>query len=85
MATIILAVGDRALKRICQDALAQAGHTSVAIERPLELLSLDARVKGDVMFLDDSALGADALRAGGIDFAGRLVGLGFDSAQLQPP
>ncbi len=82
MATILLAIGDRALKRLCEQALAGSGHSMVEIKRPLELLDLESRLRSDAVLVDESALGRDALRVGSAEYAGRLIGLGVESPSL---
>jgi DNA-binding response OmpR family regulator len=77
MATVILALGDRTLREFCAEALRHAGHAVVEITRPLALLDLETRLRADAVLVDASALGRDALRAGAIDFAGRLIGVGI--------
>jgi hypothetical protein len=82
MATVLLAVGDSALRSICKQALAGAGHATVELTRALELLDLGSRLRGDAVVVDGSTLGRDALRAGCAGYDGRLVGLGVTSSQL---
>jgi hypothetical protein len=82
MATVVLAIGNDRLRRVCQESLSNAGHATVAIERALELLHIETRFRGDVVLVDGTRLGLDALRAGEIDFAGRLVGLGIEARGL---
>jgi DNA-binding response OmpR family regulator len=77
VATVILAVGDRPLRDLCEAALAHAGHVTIHVERGLELLTLKTRLRGDVVLADASRLGRDAARAGAVPFANRMVGLGF--------
>jgi DNA-binding response OmpR family regulator len=78
MATVVLAIGDKQLRLLCREALPQAGHATVVIDRPLELLQLETRFSADVVLVDGSPLGIDALRVARIDFAGRLIGLGVE-------
>lgn len=82
MATVLLAIGDGALLRLCEQSLAGGGHATVAISRPLELLDIGARLRGDAMLVDGSQLGRDAATAGAVDYAGRLIGLGVESPEI---
>ena len=82
MATVVLAIGDKQLRGLCREALSHAGHTTVLIERPLELLRIEARFRGDVVLVDGTPLGLDSLKTAAFDFAGRLVGLGVESRGL---
>jgi hypothetical protein len=82
MATVIVAMGHGPLRDLCEEALKHAGHSVVEIARPLALLELETRIRADVVLVDGSTLGRDALRAGAIDFAGRLVGVGVKSKGL---
>jgi hypothetical protein len=82
MATVLLAIGDSALRRLCEQTLAGAGHATVEISRPLELLDIGSRLRGDAVVVDGSRLGREALRAGAPDYAGRLIGLGVGSQDL---
>jgi DNA-binding response OmpR family regulator len=79
MATVLLAVGDPALRRLCEEALRGAGHATVEITRALQLLDIGSRLRGDAVVADASSLGRESLRAGAADYAGRLIGLGVDS------
>ncbi|HEU0072931.1 MAG TPA: winged helix-turn-helix domain-containing protein [Dehalococcoidia bacterium] len=82
MATVLLAIGDSALRRLCEQSLSGAGHATVEITRALELLEIGSRLRGDAVLVDGSQLGRDAVRAGAADYAGRLIGLGVDSPAL---
>ena len=82
MATVLLAIGDAALRRLCEQALTGAGHATLEIARPLQLLDIGSRLRGDVVVVDATQLGRDALRAGAADFAGRSIGLGVVSPGL---
>ena len=80
MATVILALGDRALRGLCETELSRAGHTPVTISRPLEVLQVSRGVATELVLVDDTALGKDALRAS----AGRwLGGLGIEDKALK--
>ena len=83
MATVILALGDPALQRLCERELSKVGHSPVAISRPLELIDLDKRVRGDVLLVDGSSLGRDAARAGAVAYANRFVGLAVEAPGVQ--
>jgi DNA-binding response OmpR family regulator len=82
MATVLLAIGDSALRRLCEQSLSGAGHATVEITRALEMLDIGSRLRGDAVVVDGSQLGRDAVRAGAADYAGRLIGLGVDSPAL---
>jgi DNA-binding response OmpR family regulator len=82
MATVLLAIGDPALRRLCEQSLSGAGHATVEITRALELLDIGSRLRGDAVLVDGSQLGRDAVRAGAADYAGRMVGLGVESKAL---
>ncbi len=82
MATVLLAIGDQPLRRLCEQALTGVGHATVEISRALELLDLGSRLQGDALLVDGSELGRDVLRVGHPDYAGRLIGLGVTSREL---
>jgi DNA-binding response OmpR family regulator len=82
MATVLLAIGDAALRRLCEQALAGSGHATVEITRALELLDIGSRLRGDAVVVDGSQLGREALRAGDVDYAGRLIALGVASQRV---
>jgi hypothetical protein len=65
MATVILALGDPALRRLCESELSRVGHSAVAISRPLELIDLERRVRCDVVVVDGSPLGTASSPGGG--------------------
>lgn len=78
MTTVLLAVGDNTLRKACESELGACGHTTLVLDRPLAALSLASTVRWDVLVVDDSPFGRDALRtAGG---SGRVIGIGVSGA-----
>src|SRR6476646_5576720 len=74
MTTVLLALGDNTLRNACKTELLAAGHAALVLDRPLAALSLAVKVRWDVLLVDDTSFGRDALRtAGG---SGRVVGIG---------
>jgi hypothetical protein len=57
MTTVLLAIGDRALRQACASALKNGGHVPVTVSRPLEAISL--KVDWGVSLVDGSKLGRD--------------------------
>jgi len=78
MATVLIAVGDRPLRRLCETSLLEAGHAFVPLERPLQALDMVAKVRSHVALVDSSPLGRDALRVARGELAPQIVGLGID-------
>ena len=79
VATVILALGDAALRRLCESELAEGwalcgGDCAAAGGDDLE-----SRVRGDVLLVDGSPLGRDAARAGAVPYANRMVGLAVEA------
>ena len=62
MATVVLALGDGALQRLCDTELFRAGHAAVAVTRALELLQLARRMTPDVVLVDETPLGRDVVK-----------------------
>jgi hypothetical protein len=78
MTTVLLALGNNTLRKACQSELGACGHTMLVLDRPLAALSLASMVRWDVLVVDDTSFGRDALRtAGG---SGRVIGIGVSSA-----
>ena len=82
MATVLLAVGDSALRRLCDQALSGSGHATLQVMRALQLLDVGSRLRGDAVLVDSSQLGCEAVRVGAGDYAGRLIGLGVELGAL---
>jgi DNA-binding response OmpR family regulator len=79
MATVILAIGDNALRSLCQNALGEAGHTPVAVSRPLQALGTTIKVLPDAMLIDGTSLGRDTMTV----WRGRsTAGLGIEHPSL---
>ena len=79
MATVILAIGDSTLRRLCQSALDKAGHTSLPVSRPLQALDTAIKVLPQAMLVDDTSLGRDTLTV----WRGRsTAGLGLEHADI---
>jgi DNA-binding response OmpR family regulator len=74
MTTVLLALGDSALRDACNAELHAAGHATLVLDRPLAALSLASKVSWEVVLVDDTSFGRDALRTVGSD--ARVVGLG---------
>ena len=84
MATILLAIGDEALRNACSVQLAAADHAPILLQRPLASLSLAASVRWDAVCADDSAFGRAGLAAAGQAQAGaRRLGLGLEGASVE--
>lgn len=84
MATILLAIGDLALREACRIALRNAGHTPVLLDRPLSALTLASKLRWDAACVDASPLGSEALSllAGGDVQDAPLIGLGVEDDRL---
>jgi DNA-binding response OmpR family regulator len=80
MATVIVAIGDGALRRLCEAELCRAGHTAVEMTRALEVLQLARRVTPDVVLVDDTGLGRDVVKTA-LGYA--AAGLGLQDAALK--
>src|SRR5438552_621461 len=77
MTTVLLALGDNTLRNACKAELHAGGHAALVLDRPLAALSLAVRVNWEVLLVDDTSFGRDALAtAGGI---GRVLGIGATS------
>src|SRR3954468_5325465 len=74
MTTVLLALGDEALRDACKAALHAEGHTSLVLDRPLAALSLTSKISWQVMLVDDTSLGREASRAAGSNR--RVLGIG---------
>jgi hypothetical protein len=74
MTTVLLALGDNALRDACNAALHGEGHTTLVLDRPLAALSLASKLSWQVMLVDDTSLGREAGRTAGVDR--RVVGIG---------
>jgi DNA-binding response OmpR family regulator len=84
MATILLAIGDQALKDACRAQLEAAGHAPLLLDRPLASLSLADKVKWDAACLDGSMLGRGALSVLKTNGApAPVIGLGVDAPGLR--
>jgi hypothetical protein len=79
MATVLLAIGDSALRRLCLGQLTRAGHDAVVAQRALQVLDIGTKVLVHVLMVDDTALGRDALSVG---IARLRVGLGLQHGRL---
>jgi DNA-binding response OmpR family regulator len=80
MATVVLALGDRALRALCEAELSRAGHSTVIISRALAVLQVSQMLAPQLVLIDDTALGRDTLRAA----AGlRLAGVGLDDDAMK--
>ncbi len=81
MTTVLLALGDKTLRRVCKSELLASRHATLVLDRPLAALSLASSVKWDVLVVDGTSFGRDALRtAGG---SGRVIGIGAWDAGVQ--
>jgi DNA-binding winged helix-turn-helix (wHTH) protein len=80
MATVVLALGDSALRRLCEVELPRNGHTPLALSRALELLHVSRRLTSGLVLVDDTALGRDAVRACDGQYA---AGLGLEHPSLR--
>ncbi|HEY7465357.1 MAG TPA: winged helix-turn-helix domain-containing protein [Dehalococcoidia bacterium] len=80
MASVVLAIGDGALRRLCEAELRRAGHTAVAVTRALEVLQLARRVMPDVVLVDETPLGRDVAKAAS---GSAVAGLGLQDAALK--
>src|SRR3954471_19323895 len=78
MTTVLLALGDNTLRTACKNELQAAGHSTLVLDRPLEALSLAAKVSWEVLLVDDTSFGRDALRTAGSN--ARIVGIGGATA-----
>ncbi len=78
MTTVLLAMGDNTLRNACKNELHAAGHATLVLDRPLAALSLASKVSWEVLLVDDTSFGRDALRTAGA--SGRVVGIGATSA-----
>ena len=84
MATILLAIGDRALRQACRAQLEAAGHAVLTLESPLAPLTLARRVVWDAALVDASPLGGETLAvlsAAGMTPAA-VIGLGLEAGGL---
>jgi DNA-binding response OmpR family regulator len=80
MATVVLALGDSAVRRLCEAELCRAGHTAVVVTRALEVLQLSRRLTPDIVLVDGTRLGRDVLTAAAGHVAG---GLGLQDPALK--
>ena len=83
MATILLAVGDPALRAACIAQLEAAGHAPVLLDRPLATLTLGHKLAWDVVCVDATKLGRGALRLLGADERAPVLGLGLEDDALR--
>jgi DNA-binding response OmpR family regulator len=74
MTTVLLAMGDNTLRNACKNELHAAGHATLVLDRPLAALSLAAKVSWDVLLVDDTSFGRDAVRTAGS--GGRVLSIG---------
>src|SRR5688572_33372748 len=81
MTTVLLALGDTALRDACNAALHSEGHTTLLLDRPLAALSLASKVSWQVMLVDDTSLGREASRTAAGDT--RILGIGATPAGVQ--
>src|SRR5215213_11847232 len=81
MTTVLLALGDSALRDACNAALHADGHATLVLDRPLAALSLGSKVSWQVMLVDDTSLGREASRTAGADR--RVVGIGWTPDVLE--
>src|SRR5262245_38805173 len=79
MSTVLLAIGDAALRDACVQHLRRAGHAPVLVDRGLAVLSLQDRLRWDVAVVDGAALGMEALAALRVSDGGvPVVGLALE-------
>ncbi len=85
MATVLLAIGDGALRAACLAQLEAAGHAPLLLDRPLALLTLAPKLGWDVVCLDASRLGRETLKTLSDDGLARgpIVGIGLETEGLQ--
>jgi hypothetical protein len=83
VATILLAIGDSALRSACIAQLEAAGHAPVLLDRPLAALTLTRRVAWDAACVDGSRLGRATLGLLPATSPSPVVGLGVDDRALQ--
>ena len=83
MATILLAIGDTALREACVAQLEAAGHAPVLLDRPLAALTLARRVDWDAACVDASQLGRGSLGLLQATSLAPIIGLGIEDAALQ--
>lgn len=84
MATVLLAIGDRSLNAGCLRQLEAAGHAPIVLRRPLEALTLVAKLRWDVVLVDRTPLGSETmqvLEGRGLPEAA-CVGIGFVALRL---
>jgi hypothetical protein len=74
MTTVLLALGDNDLRDACDAQLHAAGHATLVLDRPLAALSLASKVSWEVVLVDDTSFGREALRT--VGSKARVVGLG---------
>jgi DNA-binding response OmpR family regulator len=60
MATVLLAVGDSELLRLCKGQLTRVGHDVLVARRPLQALDIANKLRVNVLVADDTVLGRDA-------------------------
>jgi hypothetical protein len=82
MATVLLAIGDSALRSLTEAQLARAGHDTLVLNRPLQVLEVAAKSHLHVLLADDTALGREATLAAPF-FVRHRLGLGFDAPGLE--
>jgi DNA-binding response OmpR family regulator len=82
MATVVLAIGDSTLRRLCQSTLDRAGHVTIPVARPLEVLDVAFRIQPDALLADGTSLGKEAVTAWGGWRPIVRIGLGMDHEKL---
>lgn len=86
MTTVLLAMTDPTLRNACSSYIDVAGHTAIALERPLSVLGLAARLEIDAVVADDSDLGRGVAVVAGEVWPGvPVVVVGPNAAALPPP
>lgn len=74
MTTVLLAIGDNTLRNACKTELHAGGHAALVLDRPLAALSLAALVSWDILVVDDTPFGREALSTA--SGSGRVLGIG---------
>jgi hypothetical protein len=81
MTTILLALGDRALREACDAHLRATGLLPLQLQRPLEIVDLRTKLACDLVCLDETQLVIDTLTVvrGGLAGPLPVVGIGVDA------
>ena len=81
MSAVVLAVGNDFLREVCRQEIGLAGHSVVALDRPLAVLSVAQVVAFTLICIDDSPLGRSVLQVAK-GFPWTTVGIGLSDQKL---